>query len=161
MIVDLGILIRFLLGLTRISREGKMFFGSSKKTPHTWGMSESQRRLQLFTPYSSEPPNRDLIDFELLITIWELWKHAETRWKNSETSSVTLGSSQRWNTNSWRADWRLSVSTFLFTAFLCWVKYTLLIEQAWVPGETSEWITHVFATTAAWRYKLTALHEIC
>lgn len=86
MIIDIVILIRFLLSLTRISREGKMFFGSSKKTPHTWGMSESQRRLQLFTPYSSEPPNRDSIYFELLITIWELWKHAETRWKNSETT---------------------------------------------------------------------------
>ena len=34
-------------------------------------------------------------------------------------------------------------------SFLCWVKYTLLIEQAWIPGEDSEWITHVFATGVA------------
>ena len=69
-------LIRFLLHLRRVSKEGKMFFESSKKTPRPWGMRESWRELQLFTSYSSEPPNSDLIDsqiFKNIISINANW----------------------------------------------------------------------------------------
>lgn len=131
-----------------------------QKRPLTLQGWDNHRENWLFTSCSSEQPNRfdrfGAFNYRLIVS-----KHAEHKMENSREQSLKIGSSQGLNANSRRADPGLPVSSHSSLQLSSVESHAPFNWVELSSRETWDWMTHVFATRTAWRYKLTALHEIC